>query len=119
VVQLMPPAPVTVPMPVRSMLRSYLTKLNVAVTVVAAAVVVTPQEPLPVQGPDQTNVDSGWGVACNVTRVPAGIAAEQVAPQLMLPPDQFAVTVPEPLPCRAIIKLAFLMAKVTLTWIGL
>jgi hypothetical protein len=42
--------------------------------------------------------------------------AEQAAPQLRLPPPaQVAVTVPLPLPCFAMMKLAFLTANVALT----
>ena len=60
-----------------------------------SAVRVTTQEPVPVHAPLQPeNVEFAAGVAVRVTVVPDGDCCEQVAPQLMEPPE----TVPDPVP---------------------
>lgn len=76
--------------------------LNVAVTDLAA-VIETMQLPEPVQAPDQpANTDPAFGVAVNVTLVPAPYVSVQSAPQLMPVGDE--VTVPVPVPARLTLR---------------
>jgi hypothetical protein len=118
VVQLTP-VPVTVPEPFAWIVSAYFTSVNVATTVVPPLGTVSMQVPEPVHGPENASVDAADdGAPVTVTAVPCGMFAEQVVPQLMLPPCQVAVTVPLPFPCREITKLAFLSAKVALTVTG-
>jgi hypothetical protein len=98
---------------------AYFTSVNVATTVVPPLGTVSMQVPEPEHRPEKASVDSDdAGVPMTVTTVPCGMFAEQVVPQLMLPPCQLAVTVPLPLPWREITKLAFLIANVALTVTG-
>src|SRR5262249_37811519 len=119
VVQLTP-VPVTVPAPLACTVSAYLTRLKVATTVVPPAGTVTWQLPAPAHGPGNASVDSAAGGPSTVTTVPGGMLAEHTAPQLRLPPPaQVAVTVPVPLPCFEITKVAFLRANVAFTVVAL
>jgi hypothetical protein len=92
---------VTVPLPVPALVtvsaKDDCTKVNVAVTDVAAFTVTT-QVPVPEQPPplQPVNVDPAAGAAVRVTAVPPVKACEQVAPQEM--PAGELVTVPLPVP---------------------
>jgi hypothetical protein len=70
--------------------------LNVAVTDELDDAVML-HVPVPLQPPDHpANVESAFGVAVNVTAVPAVKLALQVCPQLM--PAGLLLTVPPPVP---------------------
>ena len=76
--------------------------LNVAVSE-AAALIVTEQAPVPVQGPLQpAKVDPLSGVSVNVTIVPLAKFAVQVVPQLI--PVGLLVTVPVPVPASVTVR---------------
>ena len=80
--------------------------MNVAVTVVAAETVTLHVVPLVLEHPDQPeNVELAPGVAVTVTCVPLVTVLVQLDPQLMVPSG--LVTVPEPVPARATVKVAF------------
>jgi hypothetical protein len=91
---------VTVPVPLPALLTvsGTVTRLNRAV-IVAAALTVTLQAPVPVHAPDQpANTELGPAVGTNWTTEPAGKLAVQVVPQSM--PTGFEATVPVPVPAR-------------------
>ncbi len=89
--------------------------MNVTGTVVPAAATVTMHDPVPLHGAPHAEVEPALGVAVRVTCVPGAREAEQVAPQLRLPPVHDAATVPVPVPDLETTKLAFLSTKVALT----
>ena len=73
-----------------------------AVTALAADIVVM-HVPVPAQTPPQpAKVESAAGVAVSVTTVPGANKAEQVAPQLIPAGDE--VTVPVPVPALLTVK---------------
>ena len=76
--------------------------MNVALTA-CSELIVTAHVPVPLQlPPDQPlKVEPAAGEADNVTIVPSGYSCEQVPGQSMPPP----VTVPEPVPLRATLKV--------------
>ena len=88
---------VTVPLPALVTVSAKDDCMKVAVTEVAAFI-VTEQVPVPEQPPplQPVKVDPAAGMAVNVTAVPLGKAAEQVAPQER--PAGVLVTVPVPAP---------------------
>ncbi len=115
----MPPVPVTVPVPAAWIVRATFASVNVAFTSVSAAPIVTAQPALPLHGASHARLEPVAGVACSVTCVPCGMMAEQVAPQLRLPPPgHVAVMVPEPFPSFAMTKFASLSANVAVTCVG-
>jgi hypothetical protein len=84
--------------------------VKVAVTLLSE-VMVTVQDPVPVQAPDHpVNVDPADAVAVNVTLVPERKASEQFGPQLIPGPE----TVPEPSPVLAT-ESVYSLAKVAVT----
>jgi hypothetical protein len=109
------PAPVG---PASATESKYWFKVNVTPTVVPPLPTVTTHDPVALHGAPHMNVEPVCGVAVKVTCVPAGMVAEHVAPQLRLPPDHVAFTVPDPLPPFAMLKVAFLSTKDAVTWVA-
>src|SRR6185312_10496834 len=80
-------------------------RLKVAVTPVAAFM-VTAQEPVPEQPPDQpANVEPLAGAAVKVTVVPCVNGCEHVAPQSI--PAGELVTEPDPVPALETVSVSF------------
>jgi hypothetical protein len=106
---------VTVPEPAPALVTDRVTgsRLNVAVTEVAALTVTT-QVPVPEQAPLQpAKEDPAAGEAVRVMAVPGVTDCEQVAPQLM--PAGLLVTVPEPAPLLATDKITAVTGRAG-TW---
>jgi hypothetical protein len=77
--------------------------VNVAVTAALLPDIVTTQDPVPEQAPDQpTKVEFADGVAKSVTVEPAANPALQVAPQAI--PAGVDATLPLPVPARLAVK---------------
>jgi hypothetical protein len=100
-------ADVTVPAPLPSFVtvRVSSSTANVAVTETAADIVTVHVEPLPLQPPPlhPLNVEPTYGVAVNVTLVPAASGAEHVAPQSI--PAGLEVTLPLPSPAFTTVRV--------------
>jgi hypothetical protein len=95
---------VTVPLPLPALVSvSVLSLSNLAVAVWSAPI-VSVQEPLPEQAPDQPRKDDpAAGVAVSVTAVPCVKACAQVEPQLI--PAGLELIVPLPLPALVSVSL--------------
>jgi hypothetical protein len=116
VVETMFPAPAG---PERAAVRRKRWSENVAVMLAPPAATVTVHDPPPLHGAPHCTVEPAVGVACSVICVPGVTAAEQVAPQLRLPPpDHEAVTMPEPFPSFTIAKFASSCTKVAVTCVA-
>src|SRR5437773_7101489 len=102
------------PMPVLGTARVTLSRVKVAVTVVAAFK-VTEQVPVPKQPPplQPVKVEPVAGVAVSVTKVPLSNEAEQVAPQSI--PGGSEVTVPLPVPALLTARVTLCGVKVAVT----